>query len=76
MNRSDTIRLAYVSNVNAWWPPGDTLAQMGVPTLAPTNVYNYFAFAFLTYSQGSMAITKLYNDPIKFLGDDLGKNKS
>ena len=76
MNRSDTIRLAYVSNVKLWWPPGDTLAQMGVPTLAPTNVYNYFAFAFLTYSQGSMAITKLYNDPIKFLGDDLGKNKS
>lgn len=76
MDRSDTIRLAYVNNVNVWWPPKETLAQMGVPTLAPKNIYNYFAYAFWTYSQGPLAITKLYNDPVTYLGTDLGKNKT
>jgi hypothetical protein len=76
MNQSDTIRLGYVHNVDIWWPPKDTLAQMGVPSLAPPNSFNYFAYAFWTYSDGPLAIAKLYNDPIKYLGSDLGNNKT
>ena len=48
MNRADSIKFAYVNNVNTWWPPKTTLAEMGVPSLAPKNGYNYFAYAFWT----------------------------
>lgn len=48
---------------------------MGVPTLAAKNIYNYFAYAFWTCKKGPEAISKVYNDPITFLGADLGKDK-
>ena len=50
INQTDTIRFAYVSNVNMWWPPKNTLDQMGVPVLSSPNMYNFFAYAFWTYS--------------------------
>lgn len=49
---------------------------MGVPTLAQFNIYNYFAYTFWTCGSGPLAMSKLYNDPIKFLGTDLGKTKA
>jgi hypothetical protein len=76
INKTDSKRFAYVDNVNAWWPPKSTLAQMGVPTLAAENIYNYFAYAFWTCKSGAQAMSKVYNDPITYLGTDLGKTKS
>ena len=75
INNKDSIRLSYVSNVDKWWPPVDTLAQMGVPTLAANTTYNYFAYAFWTCGKGPEAITKVYHDPVAFLGTQLGETK-
>jgi hypothetical protein len=76
MNRTDSKRVVYVDNVNVWWPPTATLAQMGVPTLAVQNIYNYFAYSFWTCGSGPQGMSKLYNDPVTYLGTNLGKNKS
>jgi len=65
-----------VDNVNVWWPPTATLAQMGVPTLAAPNIYNYFAYSFWTCDQGPLAMSKVYNDPLAYLGPDFGKTKN
>ena len=59
MNRAESIRLAYVNNVKTWWPPKSTLAEMGVPSLAPNNLYNYFAYAFWTCKE-PLAIVHLW----------------
>jgi hypothetical protein len=75
INRTDSKRFVYVDNVNIWWPPQSTLAQMGVPTLAASNIYNYFAYSFWTCGHGPQGIAKLYNDPVTYLGTELGKNK-
>lgn len=70
------IRFAYVNNVNIWWPPNSTLEEMGVPSISPPNIYNYFAYAFWTCKE-PLAITKVYNDPITFFGNNsIGQNKS
>ena len=71
MDITQSIRFTYINNVNSWWPPKQTLGEMGAPTLAKPNIYNYFAYAFWTY-KAPLAITKLYDDPIKFLGTELG----
>lgn len=76
MNRTDSIRFTYVNNVNVWWPPQFTLGQMGAPTLAVPNIYNFFAYAFWTCKSGPQDMTKLYNDPITYLGTELGKTKA
>lgn len=49
---------------------------MGVPTLAAKNIYNYFAYSFWTCKNGPLAISKVYNDPITYLGTNLGQTKS
>lgn len=76
INKTDSKRLAYVDNVKKWWPPKDTLGQMGVPSLSIPNIYNYFAYSFWTCGKGPLGISKLYNDPVTFLGTELGKDKS
>lgn len=76
MNRTDSIRFTYVNNVNVWWPPQSTLGQMGTPSLAAPNIYNFFAYAFWTCKGGPKDITKLYNDPITYLGTELGQTKA
>lgn len=76
INRTESKRVVYVDNVNKWWPPKDTLGQMGVPTLAIPNIYNYFAYSFWTCARGPLGISKLYNDPVTYLGTELGKDKN
>lgn len=76
MNRTDSIRFTYINNVNVWWPPQSTLAQMGAPSLATPNIYNFFAYAFWTCNGGAQDMTKLYDDPITYLGTELGKTKA
>jgi len=75
-NKTDSVRFTYVNKVNVWWPPNATLAQMGAPTLAKKNIYNYFAYAFWTCTNGPSDILKVYDDPIKYLGTDVGATKS
>lgn len=76
INKTDSKRFAYVDNVNKWWPPQATLGQMGVPSLSIPNIYNFFAYSFWTCGKGPLGISKLYNDPVTYLGTDLGKDKS
>lgn len=76
INRTSSKRFVYVDNVKTWWPPQATLGQMGAPTLAAPNIYNYFAYSFWTCGSGPQGISKLYNDPVKYLGTDLGNDKS
>lgn len=66
---------SYLNNVNTWWPPTATLAEMGAPTLAPPNKYNHLALAFWT-CEAPKAMAKLYNDPLTYFGEELGKNKT
>lgn len=49
---------------------------MGAPTLATPNIYNYFAYAFWTCKSGPQAMSKVYSNPITYLGTDLGNTKS
>jgi hypothetical protein len=44
---------------------------MGVPTLAPPTLYNYFAYAFWT-CKAPLAITKVYANTINYFGTALG----
>jgi hypothetical protein len=76
INKTDTKRFAYVDNANIWWPPQSTLAQMGVPTLAPSNIYNYFAYSFWTCKNGPKGMAKVYNDPLTYFGTELGRSKA
>ena len=76
INNTDSKRFTYVDNVNKWWPPQATLGQMGVPSLSIPNIYNFFAYSFWTCGKGPQGFSKLYNDPVTYLGTDLGKNKS
>ena len=75
MNRNDRINFAYINNVKTWWPPKTTLAEMGAPTLAPPNHYNYFALAFWTCEK-PLAMTSLWENTTKFFGTELGKTHS
>lgn len=74
MNRTDTIRLSYINNAKTW-PPKEALAQMGVPTYASPNIYNYFAYSFWTF-KAPKDVTTIYNDPIHYFGTELGDNKT
>lgn len=76
INNTDSKRFAYVENANVWWPPTSTIAQMGVPTFASPNIYNYFAYSFWTCLNGSTGLAKVYDDPLTYFGvSNLGKNK-
>jgi hypothetical protein len=75
IDKKDPVRFSYVGNVNKWWPPSDTLAEMGVPTLAHLNSYNFFAYAFWTCGGGPTDIAKVYSDPVTFMGTELGETK-
>lgn len=73
MNRANPIRLAYVHNAKTWWPPKATLAELGVPSYAPSNLYNYFALAFWTHKEPA-AIVNLWSNTTHFFGTELGAN--
>ena len=46
-----------------------------IPNTTHSIIYNYFAYAFWTFKE-PMAITKMYNDPVTYLGIELGKDKT
>jgi hypothetical protein len=50
---------------------------MGVPEYAPYHLYNYVALAFWTYQHGALDAVSLWDDPLKFFGQDnpFGKTK-
>jgi hypothetical protein len=53
------IYFTYIDTVPAWW--GDALlAGLGVPGSATSSYYNYFAFAFWTYSAGPVDIALVW----------------
>lgn len=45
---------------------------MGTPSLAKSLNYNYIAYTFWTCEQGPLAISKLYDDPLKYFDTSLG----
>ncbi len=48
---------------------------MAVPGYAQPHSYNYVALAFWTCQNGPIDVTKAWDDPIKFFGEELGKTK-
>lgn len=53
------IYFTYIDTVPAWW--GDALlAGLGVPGYATSSLYNYFAFAFWTYSSGPVDVALVW----------------
>ena len=69
------VRFTYINRIDKWWPPSDTLAQMAVPQYSQPHSFNYVALTFWTCEKGPLDITKMWDDPIKYFGEELGKNK-
>jgi hypothetical protein len=68
------VRFTYLNIVKNWWPPNATLAEIGVPTYAANHSFNYMAFTFWTCKDGPLNTAKLWSDPIKYLGTELGND--
>jgi hypothetical protein len=62
------VRFAYINQINTWWPPSATLAEMGVPTYAANHSFNYMALTFWTCKDGPKNTAKLWSDPITYFG--------
>ena len=71
---STPVRLVYVDEISAWWPPSVMVHDMGVPGYAAPNNYNYIVFAFWL-TTGPADIALLWSDPIRFFGTEFGSTK-
>lgn len=71
------VRFTYVNKIGCWWPPEKIAASMGVPGFATYHMYNYIALAFWTYQHGPVDAVFLWDDPLKYFGQDnpFGKTK-
>jgi hypothetical protein len=67
------IYFTYINVVPAWF--GNTmLAGLGIPGYATSNIYNYFALAFWTYSSGPVDIALVWANAglyLNWLGTDI-----
>ena len=67
----EPIRLVYVDQITAWWPPQTMAHDMAVPGYATPHNYNYVALAFWL-STGPTDIALLWSDPITYMGTEFG----
>lgn len=49
---------------------------MAVPTYAMPHSYNYVALTFWTCEKGPIDIATMWDNPIKYFGEELGKTKA
>lgn len=64
------VRFSYVDKISNWWPPDKIAADLGAPGYAGYHLYNFIAFSFWTYQHGPVDIALLWDDPMKYFGND------
>lgn len=78
MSKKESVRFAYINKITNWWPPEKIATSMAVPGYASYHIYNYVALAFWTYQNGALDAVCLWDDPIKYFGQNcpFGNSKS
>ena len=79
VKRRDIVQPVIATNldqVNFWWPPEKTVADLGVPTFAPNNRYNYFIFGTWTCQNGAFDIARLWSNPKLYFSTNFGSSNA
>jgi hypothetical protein len=72
----EAISAVNLDSVNFWWPPEKTVADIGVPGYAPSNMYNNFIFGTWTCKSGAFDISKLWSNASVYLSTTFGNTTS